>query len=72
MNIPLWISLSLQILYYCWAVAEVLTLACYVRHNTTPRLVSAQGKMVYTDTGLKQGIWFTIVSVFYFSYHINS
>ena len=72
MTIPLWISVALHALYYFWAVIEVTALAHTVWHNSNPYWVAAFGKLTYTPIGMKCSVWFVIVSVFYFSYHINS
>lgn len=72
MTIPLWITIALQALYYFWCIIEATALANIVWHNSNPYWVKAFGKMRYTDIGLKCSIWFIIVTVFYFSYYINS
>ena len=72
MTIPLWISVALHALYYFWCIIEAVALAHTAWHNSNPNWVKAFGKMEYTHTGMKCSVWFVIVSVFYFSYHINN
>ena len=72
MIIPLWITIALQALYYFWCIIEAVALAHTVWHNSNPVWVKAFGKMEYTRIGIKYSVLFVIVTVFYFSYHINS